>query len=76
LQSLRESLGETEKEKVQQILTAYDREAQREGSLIDASIDTTSTKQGTSQLLKILGVPMDWVWDDLKQKIAASLRTP
>ncbi len=39
-----------------------------DGKLIDDFVHTTSAKQATAQILKIFGIQMDWVWDELAQK--------
>jgi hypothetical protein len=37
---------------------------------IDTIVHTTSAKQATAQILKTLGVEMNWVFEDLKKSTA------
>ncbi len=43
-----------------------------DGQLIDDFVHTTSAKQATAQILKIFGIQMEWVWDELAKKRSTS----
>jgi len=74
--TLRKKLGESDTlARIQQESEEYERymknEANQEG-IMDELVHTTSAKQAQAQILKLYGVEMNWVWEELKKPSPAT----